>query len=227
MRTDSVEGKKGGKTKEARVGNVGRRRAESRRAKRGGRKGRKREASGSARRSREAERVWGRVGGDESNERKKSSTKVRATIAKKGPRVEKRKSKVRRVDGCKREAETRVAVKVGASVNRGAWTNDSAEDIDDAHYKYKERSERERSNKRTGLRGDDVKSIGRGRRHERCNGDGERKVEGGCVERLRPSASQLEDVRMDLTLTGKVRTVEWRPAMAGEMGTQRGKERQV
>ncbi|KAH9069756.1 hypothetical protein EDB83DRAFT_2551008 [Lactarius deliciosus] len=92
-RTDSVEGKKGGKTMEARVGNVGRKRAESRRAKRGGRKRRKQEASGSAGRSREAERVWGRVGGDESNERNKSSTKVRATIAKKGPRFEKRNAK--------------------------------------------------------------------------------------------------------------------------------------
>ncbi|KAH9171736.1 hypothetical protein EDB89DRAFT_1906721 [Lactarius sanguifluus] len=45
------------------------------------------------------------------------------------------------VDGWKHEAnarqETRVASKVGESVKKGAWPNDSAGDLDDAHYEYK------------------------------------------------------------------------------------------
>ncbi|KAH9166595.1 hypothetical protein EDB89DRAFT_1910567 [Lactarius sanguifluus] len=45
------------------------------------------------------------------------------------------------VDGWKHEAnarqETRVASKVGESVKKGAWLNDSAGDLDDAHYEYK------------------------------------------------------------------------------------------
>ncbi|KAH9173521.1 hypothetical protein EDB89DRAFT_1905216 [Lactarius sanguifluus] len=45
------------------------------------------------------------------------------------------------VDGWKHEAnarqKTRVTSKVGESVKKGAWPNDSAGDLDDAHYEYK------------------------------------------------------------------------------------------
>ncbi|KAH9158606.1 hypothetical protein EDB89DRAFT_1917630 [Lactarius sanguifluus] len=53
------------------------------------------------------------------------------------------------VDGWKHEAnarqETRVASKVGESVKKGAWPNDSAGDLDDAHYEYKRKVRKYRS----------------------------------------------------------------------------------
>ncbi|KAH9174588.1 hypothetical protein EDB89DRAFT_2241640 [Lactarius sanguifluus] len=67
--------------------------------------------------------------------------KVAKTIAKEIPK--KNVEKVG-VDGRKHEVnerqETQVQGKVGCSVSKGTWSNDSAGDIDDAHYKYKERS---------------------------------------------------------------------------------------
>ncbi|KAH9163360.1 hypothetical protein EDB89DRAFT_1912735 [Lactarius sanguifluus] len=53
------------------------------------------------------------------------------------------------VDGWKHEAnarqETRVASKVGELVKKGAWPNDSAGDLNDAHYEYKRKVRKYRS----------------------------------------------------------------------------------
>ncbi|KAH9160437.1 hypothetical protein EDB89DRAFT_1914722 [Lactarius sanguifluus] len=53
------------------------------------------------------------------------------------------------VDGWKHEAnarqKTRVTSKVGESVKKGAWPNDSAGDLDDAHYEYKRKVRKYRS----------------------------------------------------------------------------------
>ncbi|KAH9057795.1 hypothetical protein EDB87DRAFT_1578374 [Lactarius vividus] len=77
-----------------------------------------------------------------------------------------------------REEKVRVIVKVGESVNEGAWPNNSAGGINDAHYEYKEMSE--------------IDEV------ETGNEKGEN-GEGMAV--LRPSVSQLEVFRATLALT--------------------------